>query len=33
MGDGTEGWFALILLASIIILVHVLFWEEDRDDN
>lgn len=26
---GREGWFALIFLCSIIILLHILFWEED----
>lgn len=31
MSPENEGWFALILLAAIILMLHILFMEEDSE--
>ena len=32
MSPENEGWFALILFASIILMLHILFMEEDKSE-
>ena len=34
MDEATQGWFAVILFASIVLTIHILFHDEkDQDDK